>query len=78
MPLPEVYSKADELKMIIFNNHDFKFALEQAEKVSENCLLYLQSEWSKRNEIYPKITDFILSHPQWRLSIQTHKYLNIP
>lgn len=78
MPLPEVYSKADELKMIIFNNHDFKFALEQAEKVSENSLLYLQSEWSKRNEIYPKITDFILSHPQWRLSIQTHKYLNIP
>lgn len=78
MPLPEVYSKADELKMIIFNNHDFKFALEQAEKVSENCLLYLQSEWSKRNEIYPKITDFILSHPQWRSSIQTHKYLNIP
>ena len=75
--LPEVYKKANELKMVIFNNHDFKFAEEQAAKVSENCLLYLQSEWSKREANYPKITNYILENPQWRSSVQTHKYLDI-
>jgi organic radical activating enzyme len=78
LPKPSIYSKASELKMIIFNNNDFKFAEEQAAKVSENCKLYLQSEWSKREEIYPKITDFILANPKWQASVQTHKYLNIP
>lgn len=78
LPKEEIYAKASELKMIIFNNNDLKFAQEQAEKVSENCKLYLQSEWSKRDEMYPKITDFILANPKWQASVQTHKYLNIP
>ncbi len=78
LPLEEIYSKANELKVIVFNQHDFKFAQEQAAKVSAQCKLYLQSEWSKRDEMYPKITDFILEHPQWQASVQTHKYLNIP
>lgn len=78
LPEPEIYSKANELKMIVFNNNDFKFAEAQAAMVSPQCVLYLQSEWSKREEMYPKITDFILEHPQWRASVQTHKYLNIP
>lgn len=78
LPLDEIYSRAHELKVIIFNNHDFQFAEEQAAKVSENCKLYLQSEWSKRDAMYPKITDFILGNPKWQASVQTHKYLNIP
>lgn len=78
LPLEDIYQKANELKVIIFNNHDFKFAEEQAQKVASSCKLYLQSEWSKRNEIYPKITDFILQNPKWQASVQTHKYLNIP
>lgn len=78
LPLQEIYSQARELKIIVFNNHDLKFAEEQAEKVSENCELYLQSEWSKREENYPKITNFILENPRWKSSIQTHKYLKIP
>lgn len=78
LPLPEIYQKAHELKVIIFNNHDFKFAEEQSQKVSETCRRYLQSEWSKRHEMYPKMTDFILRHPEWCASVQTHKYLNIP
>lgn len=78
LPKPEIYSKAHELKIIIFNNNDFKFAEEQATKTSEYCKLYLQSEWSKREEMYPKITDYILANPQWNASVQTHKYLNIP
>ncbi|WP_447951618.1 7-carboxy-7-deazaguanine synthase QueE [Chryseobacterium koreense] len=78
LPTEEIYAKAHELKMIVYNNSDFKFAEEQASKVSANCELYLQSEWSKRNEMYPKITDFILANPKWKASVQTHKYLNIP
>ncbi|WP_124640432.1 MULTISPECIES: 7-carboxy-7-deazaguanine synthase QueE [Amniculibacterium] len=78
LPLQEIYEKAHELKMIIFNQHDFIFSEEQAAKVNKNCKLYLQSEWSKRNENYPKITDYILKHPEWQASVQTHKYLNIP
>ncbi|WP_294271221.1 7-carboxy-7-deazaguanine synthase QueE [uncultured Chryseobacterium sp.] len=77
-PKEEIYQKAHELKVIIFNQHDFTFAEEQAARVSESCKLYLQSEWSKRDEMYPKITDFILAHPRWQASVQTHKYLNIP
>lgn len=78
LPKPLIYDHAHELKMIIFNNNDFRFAEEQAAKVSENCVLYLQSEWSKRETMYPKITDYILQNPKWRASVQTHKYLNIP
>lgn len=78
LPKEEIYQMADELKVVIFNNHDFKFAEEQAAKVSEKCKLYLQSEWSKREQNYPKITDYILQNPKWIASVQTHKYLNIP
>lgn len=78
LPKEEIYHKANELKVIVFNQHDFIFAQEQATKVSKDCLLYLQSEWSKRDVMYPKITDFILKNPRWKASVQTHKYLNIP
>jgi organic radical activating enzyme len=78
LPKEGIYSKAHELKMIVFNKHDFIFAQEQAAKVNTDCRLYLQPEWSKRNEIMPLIVDFIKDNPQWRVSLQTHKYLNIP
>lgn len=78
LPLDDIYKVANELKVIVFNNNDLKFAEEQAAKVNSNCELFLQSEWSKKDVNYPKITDFILVHPEWRSSIQTHKYLNIP
>lgn len=78
LPKEAIYSKANELKMIIFNNNDFIFAEAQAAKVSSNCKLYLQSEWSKRAEMYPKIIEFAMANPRWQVSVQTHKYLNIP
>lgn len=78
LPLEEIYPKASELKVIVYNQHDFLFAQSQAEKVSDSCKLYLQSEWGKRDAMYPKITDFILENPNWQASVQTHKYLNIP
>ncbi|QMU64255.1 MAG: radical SAM protein [Flavobacteriaceae bacterium] len=78
LPLQEVYEKADELKMIIHNHHDFKFAEEHAGKVSKKCQLFLQPEWSKREQISQKIVDYVLKNPKWKISLQTHKYLHIP
>ncbi len=78
LPKEAIYAEANELKMIIFNNNDFIFAEAQAAKVSANCKLYLQSEWSKRAEMYPKIIEFAMANPRWQVSVQTHKYLNIP
>ena len=78
MPLPEVYEAAHELKVIIYNMHDFAFAKAESEKVSATCKLYLQPEWSVREKMIPLITEFVMNNPEWQLSLQTHKYLNIP
>lgn len=78
LPKEEVYEVADELKMIVFNKDDFRFAEEQAKKVNENCTLYLQPEWGKRELMMPLIVDYIKENPKWRVSLQTHKYLDIP
>lgn len=78
LPKEEVYQKANELKVIVYNQHDLVWAQEQATKVSKECKLYLQPEWSKRETVTPLIIDFVMQHPQWEISLQTHKYLNIP
>lgn len=78
LPLAEVYPHADELKMIIHNNDDFLFAEAEAAKVSKDCELYLQPEWSKKEKMIPLIIDYVMNNPQWKISLQTHKYLNIP
>jgi organic radical activating enzyme len=78
LPKEEIYKAAHELKIIVFNKHDFKWAEEQASKVSENCYLYLQPEWSKRNEITPLIVEYVKENPKWMISLQTHKYIDIP
>ncbi len=78
LPLEAIYKEAHELKMIIHNTSDFEFAEEQAAKVSDKCTLYLQPEWSKKEKMTPKIVDYVMKHPQWKISLQTHKYLNIP
>ncbi len=78
LPTEKVYEKANELKVIIFNKDDFRFAEEQAAKVNGNCILYLQPEWSKRDKMVPLIVDYVMANPKWKVSLQTHKYLNIP
>ncbi len=78
LPLKEIYPKANELKVIIYNKNDFKFAAEQAKLVNKKCSLYLQPEWSNKVKMTPLIIDFVLQNPQWKISLQTHKYLNIP
>jgi organic radical activating enzyme len=77
-PLEENYRQADELKMIIFNNSDFKWAEELMMKVKPSCKLYLQTEWDKSNKMLPLIIDYVKNHNEWKISTQTHKYLNIP
>ena len=78
LPLDEVCEAAHELKCIIFNNHDFQFAEEQAARVGENCTLFLQTEWGKRDKNLPLIIEYVKENPKWRYSLQTHKYLDIP
>lgn len=78
LPLDGIYPEAHELKMIIHNKSDFEFAEQQAAKVSGKCGLYLQPEWSKKEIMTPMIVDYVMKNPQWKISLQTHKYLNIP
>lgn len=77
-PLDAALQKADELKVVIYHKSDFEWAEQHAAKVSENCRLYLQPEWSKRDAMTPLIIEYIQQHPRWQLSLQTHKYIHIP
>ncbi len=78
LPTQSVYDAAHELKCIIYNKHDFVFAEEQAARVNKNAKLYLQAEWSKREQMMPLIVEYVKNNPQWKISLQTHKYLDIP
>ena len=78
LPLEDIYNKANELKIIVYNKNDFKFAEEQAEKVNKKCELFLQPEWSNREKMTSLIVDYVMANPKWKISLQTHKYLNIP
>ena len=73
-----IAANAHELKVIVFNKSDFAWAEEHAKMVSPDCKLYLQPEWSKSKEMTPLIVDYVMNNPQWEISLQTHKYLNIP
>jgi len=77
-PVQSSYPLADELKVVIYNKSDFLWAEEHAAKVSDKCSLYLQPEWSKEKEMVPLIIDYVKSNPRWKISLQVHKYMNIP
>lgn len=77
-PLPQNLPHASELKIVVFNKSDFAWAEGWAAVVSPSCKLYLQPEWSKAAVVTPLIIDYIKAHPQWQLSLQTHKYINVP
>jgi organic radical activating enzyme len=78
LPVQSAYNIADELKVIIHNKHDFIFAEEQAAQTNEKAILFLQPEWSKRDDMTPLIVDYVMKNPKWKISLQTHKFLNIP
>ena len=77
-PLAEFYNVANELKVIVYNKDDLKFAEEQAKKVNSDTHLYLQPEWHNREKMMPIMVDYVKNNPKWKISLQTHKYLNIP
>ena len=77
-PLSESIAAASELKVVIFNKHDFEWAETYAKQVAPNCKLYLQPEWDKANEMMPSIIDYVKTHPKWELSAQLHKYIQVP
>lgn len=77
-PLPEVLMEANELKIVVYNKSDFEWAQKHALLVKPNCKLYLQPEWSQREKVMPLLVDFCKSNPNWHISLQTHKYMQIP
>ena len=70
--------QAHELKCIVFNQSDYDFAEKHAEKVGTNCELFLQVEWSVKEKRLPSLIQYVKDHPKWKISTQTHKYLDIP
>ena len=77
-PVPSIYSAANELKVIVYNKSDFSWAEQFMKEVGPECELFLQPEWSKEKEMLPLIIEYVKSHPQWKVSLQIHKYMNIP
>jgi 7-carboxy-7-deazaguanine synthase len=77
-PLPSVLAAAHELKIVVFNKSDFQWAQEHAALVGPECRLYLQPEWSKSAQMMPLIVDYVKANPRWQVSLQTHKFLDIP
>jgi len=77
-PHSSILNKADELKIIVFNKSDFVWAEEFASQVKSSCQLFLQPEWSKEKEMLPLIIDYVKANQKWQVSLQVHKYMNIP
>ena len=76
--LPEVFERADELKVVVYNRSDLNWAEDHALRVSDRCILLLQPEWSRRQQVMPLIIEHIKANPRWRISLQCHKYMDIP
>jgi len=77
-PFKQFYNISNELKVVIYNKHDFEWAEAHAKQMHDNCYLSLQPEWSVMDKITPQIVEYIKSNPKWRLSLQTHKFINVP
>lgn len=77
-PSNEVVAKAHELKVVVFNKSDFEWAEKHAALVNKACKLYLQPEWDKSAEVLPSIIAYVKLNPNWSISLQVHKYMNIP
>jgi len=76
-PHPNLFKRANELKVVIYNKDDLKFAKQNAKHVKKECILFLQPEWSNKEKVMPIISNFVLKNPNWRISLQMHKYLGV-
>ena len=77
-PHPSVGPQAHELKVIVYNKSDFEWAEQHAKTVGSDCQLFLQPEWSREKELLPLIIEYVKNNPRWQISLQVHKYMNIP
>ncbi len=77
-PMEEAFAAASELKVIVETEEDFGWAEQCAARVSDGCRLYLQPEWSRYEQIMPRIVEYVKHRPQWSISIQAHKFMHIP
>lgn len=77
-PHTDIFRRANELKVIVYNQSDFAWAEQFAAEVDDRCELFLQPEWSKEKQMLPLIIDYVKRHPQWKISLQIHKYMDIP
>jgi 7-carboxy-7-deazaguanine synthase len=77
-PKEVFYEQSDELKLVIYHKSDFKWAIEQGKKMNPKAKWLLQPEWSRQEEILPLIIAFVKEHPRWSISLQTHKFMDIP
>ncbi len=77
-PLSDVANHANELKVVVYNKSDLVWAEENRKMVGKNCKLYLQPEWSKRDEVMPLIIEYVKQNPVWEISIQIHKFIQVP
>lgn len=78
MPVSSAYQRADEFKVVVYHASDFQWAEEQTKLLRDDCKLLLQPEWSKSEQMLPKIIEYVKENPKWRISLQTHKFMNIP
>ena len=78
MPVTSAYERADEFKVVIYHPSDFQWAEEQTTLLREDCMLLLQPEWSKSERLLPRLIEYVKQNPKWRISLQTHKFMNIP
>ena len=74
---PKILAKADELKVVISRENDFRFAEKNAEMCTKNCKLYIQPEWEENEELMPMMINYVKQNPLWRLTLQIHKYLGV-
>ncbi len=77
-PVLEIFAMVDELKVIVESEEDFAWAEENAARVGQECLLFLQPEWSRYEELIPLVVEYAKAHPRWNVSVQTHKFMHIP
>jgi organic radical activating enzyme len=77
-PVDSIMPMASELKVVINHRNDFRWAEQYAAKVSPTCKLYLSPEWEQEEEMVPMVIEYVKENQQWEISLQIHKYLNVP
>jgi 7-carboxy-7-deazaguanine synthase len=77
-PDVDAIDKANELKVVVYNKSDFHFAEIYANQVAADCQLFLQPEWSREKDMLPLIIEYVKQNPKWKISLQIHKYMDVP